>query len=206
MHKFATRLALLTVIGAMGATAAPSLSFAAPPPGGPGVDCKDPANAKNPACLMPGMGMHHKPGPNDHKGPSGNMGGNNPPPPPTNTNNPPPPPNNNGNPPPPHNGNPPPPPHSGNNNFPFGGPNWNFSQHDRDQFHQRFNGLNFGFFPAPNFSITLGYQVPHHYNLRPVPRNIYRYYPQFRGYLFFVARNGDIVIVNPRTYRIVAIL
>ena len=33
-----------------------------------------------------------------------------------------------------------------------------------------------------------------------------RYYPQFRGYLYFVDADGDVVIVSPRSHRIIAIL
>ena len=42
--------------------------------------------------------------------------------------------------------------------------------------------------------------------VRPVPRSVYKYYPQYRGYLFFVGRHGDFVIVSPRSHRIVAVL
>ena len=119
------------------------------------------------------------------------------------------------------NGSCPPPLHSpSNGKGPFNGPSdahndqpsfgangfFNFSPRQHDDFHQRFRSFNFGFFPLPGFSITLGTPVPHHYGLRRVPYGIYHYYPQFRGYLFFVTRNGDIVIVSPRSYRIVAIL
>ena len=83
---------------------------------------------------------------------------------------------------------------------------FNWSRHDRDQFHQRFHGFNFGTFGTPNFSIHLGVNVPHSYKLRTVPRSIYKYYPWFRGYLYFVTRGGDFVIVSPRSYRIVAVL
>jgi hypothetical protein len=83
---------------------------------------------------------------------------------------------------------------------------FNWSRHDRDQFHQRFGGFNFGFFATPNFSIQLGVHVPHSFKLRPVPRSIYRAYPWFRGYLYFIDRRGDFVIVSPRTYRIIAVL
>jgi len=83
---------------------------------------------------------------------------------------------------------------------------FNWSRHDRDQFHQRFHGFNFGSFATPNFSIHLGVNVPHSYKLRFVPRSIYKYYPWFRGYLYFVTRGGDFVIVSPRSYRIVAVL
>jgi hypothetical protein len=138
--------------------------------------CADPANAKDPRC-MPAAGNN-----NPGRGPGANGGNGGPPPPP------------NGGPPPMANGFPPPP-----NGF-------DFSRRDRDAFHQRFHGFNFGFFPAPGFSITLGVHVPRSYSLKHVPRSIYRYYPQFRGYLFFVTRNGSIVIVSPRSYRIVAVL
>ena len=86
---------------------------------------------------------------------------------------------------------------------------FNFTPRQHDEFRQRFQGFNFGFvFPAPTFSIFLGTAVPHYYypRLHRVPYAIWRYYPQFRGYLFFVTRRGDIVIVSPRSYRIVAIL
>ena len=94
------------------------------------------------------------------------------------------------------------------NNGPSNGPGgfFNFSPQQHDQFRQRFRSFNFGTFALPGFSITLGTPVPHHYRLRPVPYSIYHYYPQFRGYLFFATRDGDIVIVSPRTYRIVAII
>jgi hypothetical protein len=108
------------------------------------------------------------------------------------------------------NGGPPPPPPPGSTNHDNGpGPNgFNFSQHDRDQFHRRFGpNFNFGFsFGLPSFSIQLGTVVPRAYGLRPVPRAIYRYYPQFRGYLFFTTRHGSVVIVSPRSHRIVAVL
>jgi hypothetical protein len=74
-------------------------------------------------------------------------------------------------------------------------------------FHQRFGGFNFGFFGTPTFSINIGTTVPHSYHsLRPVPRSVYKYYPQYRGYLFFIGRHGDFVIVSPRSHRIVAVL
>jgi len=93
----------------------------------------------------------------------------------------------------------------------FGGPgprsgSFDWSRRDRDQFHQRFRGFDFGTFATPNFTIRLGIPVPHSYKLRHVPRSIYRYYPWFRGYLYFVDRRGDFVIVSPRSYKIVAVL
>jgi len=83
---------------------------------------------------------------------------------------------------------------------------YNFSQPQHDQFRQRFRSFNFGHFPAPNFTISLGVSVPRSYGLRPLPPEIYGYYPYFRGFLFFVLDDGTIVIVNPRTFQIVAII
>ena len=94
----------------------------------------------------------------------------------------------------------------------MGGPNdhrqggFTFSSRDRNQFHQSF-GFSFGGFATPGFSINVGVAVPHSYNdLRPVPRKVYRAYPQFRGYLYFVSRRGDFVIVSPRSHRVVAVI
>ncbi len=91
-------------------------------------------------------------------------------------------------------------------NFPHGYPS---RPHDNSsQFRQLFRGLGFGFgmFATPTFRVFIGGPVPHAYGLRPVPYSIYRYYPQYRGYLFFVSRNGAIVIVSPRTYRIIDVI
>jgi hypothetical protein len=81
-----------------------------------------------------------------------------------------------------------------------------FSSHDRSRFHQDF-GFSFGTFAAPGFSVRVGVAVPHSYHdLRQVPRKIYRAYPQFRGYLYFVSNPGDFVIVSPRSHRVVAVI
>ena len=81
-----------------------------------------------------------------------------------------------------------------------------FSSQDRHRFHQDF-GVSFGSFAAPGFSIRVGVAVPHAYHdLRPVPRKIYRTYPQFRGYLYFVSNRGDFIIVSPRSHRVVAMI
>jgi|GEM_PF-3184912 len=212
MHKLTTPLALVAMAAAL-ASVSPALAQNNSVPK-TGIDCKLPVNATNPACLPTKGGRHdthrggqtgsgsnsHNGSANDqqspgnasdssHVGPLSNnhdSGGNN---------------NNN------HS-------NSNNNDHNFnGGPNhgpqngsFNWSRHDRDQFHQRFRGFNFGFFGVPNFSIHIGTAVPRSFNLRPVPRAIYRDYPWFRGYLFFVTRGGDIVIVSPRSHRIVGII
>ena len=185
MNRLSKRIALLTVVGVFSAMPA----FAAPPNSSstqPGqddankstsaVDCSLPQNKLLDAC----KNYHPFKGSN---GPNGNGPGNN-----TTTNN-----------------------MFGNG---YNGPRqgtFNFNQQDRNFFHQHFRGFNFGnfgFFGAPTFSITIGSNIPfrYHSHLRRVPANIYRYYPWFRGYFFFVDARGDFVIVNPRNFRIVAVL
>ena len=210
MHKL-SKIALLAVAGGL-AVMTPAL--AAPPmggPRGPQIDCSLPENAANPFCLNAGGDNRHRNNPNGNGngGQGGNGAG------PNDDNNGPgggPPPGGSG---PGDHGNGPggngpgngPGPGAGGNGPGFPG-GFNFSQHDRDQFHRRFGpGFNFGFnFGTPSFSIQLGTPVPRSYGLKPVPRSIYRYYPQFRGYLFFQTRRGSIVIVSPRSHRIVAVL
>ncbi len=202
MHKISHRIALLAFVAAAGAgpaLAAPPSGPGQQPPQPPADFCAQPANANLPQC-QPGQGKsHYQRGKHDSSQPSdpGNnttqdRGG----PPPIPGKNPPPPP------PPP--GQQPPPPPPGMKGPPPSGFNW--SQRDRDYFDRQFRGFNFGVFGVPGFSIQLGVNVPHSYGLKPVPRAIYRYYPQFRGYLFFVTRHGDVVIVSPKSHRIVAIL
>jgi hypothetical protein len=82
----------------------------------------------------------------------------------------------------------------------------NFTAPDRANFHQRFRGYRFPSFAAPSFTINLGVVVPRSYRLRPVPTGIYRYYPRFRGYLYFALRDGRVVIVDRRSLRIVAVI
>ncbi|HEX4297611.1 MAG TPA: hypothetical protein VHZ56_06265, partial [Devosia sp.] len=159
MRMLSTSIAVLALVGGLAATAP---GFAAPPNGqgqgqgqGQGgnspIDCSLPANAQNPFCLQQqngqngGQGNHQFP----NKGGNGNnqngQGNNNQ--------------NGQGN---SNDHNPPPPPPNGMGQ---GGGSFNFSSHDRNQFHQRFNGINFGFFGIPDFSIRLGVTIPHSYGL-----------------------------------------
>ncbi len=216
MNKFVTRMALLALVGTMtagGALAAPG--------GGPGQmpDCKDPANAKSPMCMhmkkgngggmgagqMKGNGQGggnsqmNDNGPDFKKGPfPGNGPGNGPGKGPGNG---------------PGNG-----PGKGPGNGPgMGGPGMGpgpsmglghsnrWDRHDRDQFRGFFRSFNFAF-GVPDFAIRPGVRVPRSFNLRPLPPQIFRYYPYYRGYLFFETRDGSIVIVDPRSYRIVDII
>lgn len=56
-----------------------------------------------------------------------------------------------------------------------------------------------------NFSISVGTHVPRTVTFHPVPTEIVTIYPSWRGYEFFLVRD-EIVIVNPRTLEIVAVL
>lgn len=202
MPRLSSRIALLTLVGVLSATPA---AFAAPGDNGannttgpgskPPIDCRLPANKNLPYCID-WLKKHPAPTTTNQNGagPNGGMNGSGP----------------NG-----KNGSGP----NQTNNAPgpsntYKGPKpgtFNFSQQDKSQFHQRFRGLNFGsfsFFLAPNFSITIGANVPSHYHahLKKVPYSIYKYYPWFRGYYYFIDRKGDFVIVSPTRWRIVAVL
>ena len=208
MTKISSCFALVVAAGVLFASPA----FAAPYGFGSGgnngsstaLDCTLQVNIDNPLCAppndtnhrhrtdgrrkrrrQPGQPVNDNNGPNSNNGPTGNWDQN----------------GNDG--------------QNGDRNRSYdGGPSYgtfNFGQHDRRDFDQRFRGYNFGdfgFFAAPSFTITIGTPLPYSYHrhLRPVPWTVYHYYPWFRGYLYFVDRRGDFVIVSPRSYRIVAVL
>jgi Protein of unknown function (DUF1236) len=56
-----------------------------------------------------------------------------------------------------------------------------------------------------NFSINVGIAVPRTVRVIAVPEVIVDIYPDWRGFLYFVYED-EIVIVDPNTYRIVAVL
>jgi Protein of unknown function (DUF1236) len=56
-----------------------------------------------------------------------------------------------------------------------------------------------------NFSISVGTRVPRETHFHPLPAEIVTVYPDWRGY-DFVLVNDQIIVVNPRTYEIVAVL
>ena len=56
-----------------------------------------------------------------------------------------------------------------------------------------------------NFSISVGTRVPRNVRFYAVPTQLVTFYPSWRGYQYFLV--GDqIVVVNPRTHQIVAVL
>jgi hypothetical protein len=56
-----------------------------------------------------------------------------------------------------------------------------------------------------NFSVSVGTRVPKTVHFHPLPPEIITVYPDWRGYEFFLVRD-EIVVVNPRTLEIVAVL
>jgi hypothetical protein len=208
MKKYAIGLALLAVIGTA-STVPPAFAQHFP------VKCENPANVNDPDCkgyVPPARGQTPRPGPLSNSTPPANPPSDNPPPRTNsgfNINN-----NNNnsfgiGN----SNG----PGNNDNGGFnngdnrhrgpgSFGGPGQHHDQGQEDQFRQLFNGFSAGMFARPFFDVRPGVTIPHSYRLRPVPRSIYRDYPEYYGYLFFIDRDGSIVIVSPRSHRIVDIL
>ncbi len=56
-----------------------------------------------------------------------------------------------------------------------------------------------------NFAVTVGTRVPREIGFHPLPADIVTIYPEWRGYEFFLVRD-EIVVVDPRTLEIVAVL
>jgi len=56
-----------------------------------------------------------------------------------------------------------------------------------------------------NFSISIGTHVPRNVGFHPLPVEIVTIYPDWRGYEMFLVGN-QIIVVNPRTLEIVAVL
>lgn len=56
-----------------------------------------------------------------------------------------------------------------------------------------------------NFSVSIGTRVPREVRFHPLPTEIISIYPDWRGYEFFLVRD-EIIVVNPRTLEIVAVL
>jgi hypothetical protein len=56
-----------------------------------------------------------------------------------------------------------------------------------------------------NFSISVGTRVPRNIGFHALPAEVITIYPDWRGYEFFLV-GSEIVVVNPRTLEIVAVL
>jgi hypothetical protein len=55
------------------------------------------------------------------------------------------------------------------------------------------------------FSTSVGSRVPRDVHFYPVPEELVRFYPHWRGFDYFLV-GDEIIVVNPRTHEIVAIL
>jgi hypothetical protein len=56
-----------------------------------------------------------------------------------------------------------------------------------------------------NFSISVGTRVPRDVEFHRLPTEIITYYPEWRGYEYVLV-NGQILVIDPATYEIVAVL
>jgi hypothetical protein len=56
-----------------------------------------------------------------------------------------------------------------------------------------------------NFTISVGQPVPRRVRTYPVPRELWTIYPSYRRYVY-IWIGDEILVINPRTNRIVAIL
>jgi hypothetical protein len=56
-----------------------------------------------------------------------------------------------------------------------------------------------------NFSVSVGTRVPRDVRFHQLPSEVVSVYPEWRGYEFFLVRD-EIVVVDPRTLEIVAVL
>ena len=56
-----------------------------------------------------------------------------------------------------------------------------------------------------NFSVSVGTRVPRDVSFRPLPAEVVTIYPEWRGYNFILVHE-QIVIIDPRTFEIVAVI
>jgi len=86
------------------------------------------------------------------------------------------------------------------------GTNVQLSNEQRDQIRTTvIHGRNAPRVGNVNFDVTVGTMIPHGFHAVPVPGTLVRIEPQWHGFLYFVYQD-EIVIVNPRDMRIVAVV
>jgi hypothetical protein len=56
-----------------------------------------------------------------------------------------------------------------------------------------------------NFSVSVGTRIPHDVAFRPLPAEVVTIYPEWRGYNFVLVEDR-IVVIDPDTYEIVAVI
>jgi hypothetical protein len=73
------------------------------------------------------------------------------------------------------------------------------------RFSDRIERMNVRPVSRSNISVSIGATVPRSVRLHAVPNDVVTIYPRFRGHRFVVVED-EIVIIEPRSYRIVAVL
>jgi hypothetical protein len=73
------------------------------------------------------------------------------------------------------------------------------------RFSDRIDRMNVRPLSRNSISVSIGAVVPRSVNLHVVPQDIVAIYPRFRGHRFVVVEE-EIVIIEPRSYRVVAVL
>lgn len=81
----------------------------------------------------------------------------------------------------------------------------NINDQQRTRISQSVSHLNVQPLTSVNFSVSVGTVVPRDVRLQPLPAEVVEVAPQYRGYDFVVVKD-EIVIVEPSSYKIVAVL
>ncbi|TYO65352.1 DUF1236 domain-containing protein [Bradyrhizobium hipponense] len=81
----------------------------------------------------------------------------------------------------------------------------NLNDQQRTRISQSVSRLNVQPLNSVNFSLSVGTVVPRDVRLQPLPSEVAEVVPQYRGYNFVLVKD-EIVIVEPSSYKIVAVL
>ena len=81
----------------------------------------------------------------------------------------------------------------------------NINDQQRTQISQSISHLDVRPLDRVNFSLSVGVAVPRDVRLQPLPSEVVEVVPQYRGYNFVLVKD-EIVIVEPSSYQIVAVL
>jgi hypothetical protein len=81
----------------------------------------------------------------------------------------------------------------------------NIGAQEQTRISQSISRLNVQPLTNVNFSVAVGTVVPRNVRLQTLPADIVQVVPQYRGHSFVVVRD-EIVIIEPSTYKIVAVL
>lgn len=81
----------------------------------------------------------------------------------------------------------------------------NINDQQRTRISQSISHLNVQPLNSVNFSLSVGTVVPRDVRLQPLPSEVVEIVPQYRGYDFVLVKD-EIVIVEPSSYKIVAVL